>query len=291
MPNDSQEIELPLNKLLAEPAPVKSADSASLDLPPQSNQSNTLPRNTAEPASRYPITAEEELKALLAELQETNVQERARITREYVRIAEGIPGSSSATIALLNKTILFKIADLQHRLLAVQTVQVDSNLISEKLAEKIPTIETLQQIATTNSEATKTIQSDTALVVGEIRSAGHLLTNQMTQSRRAHTFFGLALALVYALALAVAAAWIINNTQRTAETRINEQITIGTKDALARLNSNSQFLKDLLNTGVGASETVDAAGHVVLQFHGRPGVTELSNPQWHDGILSVTIQH
>jgi hypothetical protein len=91
----------------------------------------------------------------------------------------------------------------------------------------------------------------------------------------------------------IGGAWFVWNDHRAVQKTIYQQVTLHTKDALERLQSeyikeHLGSLKAFVNTGVTVSVVRDSEGDTTLYFQGRPGVS-LFKPRYSSGKYAISV--
>ena len=146
-----------------------------------------------------------------------------------------------------------------------------------------------EHLALGDADKIKAASESNAKTAQAITSAASTISRRLAAIRRWDLLVIAGLGLLYF----IGGAWFVRNDHRAVQKTIYRQVTLHTKDALERLQSeyikeHLGSLKAFVNTGVTVSVVHDSEGDTTLYFQGRPGVS-LFKPRYSSGKYAISV--
>jgi hypothetical protein len=180
---------------------------------------------------------------------------------------------------------------------AVNTAYLDMRASTTQLCTQLTTLQNTvdsakavaEQRALADADKIKAASESNAKTAQAITSAASTISRRLAAIRRWDLLVIAGLGLLYF----IGGAWFVRNDHRTVQKTIYRQVTLHTKDALERLQSeyikeHLGSLKAFVNTGVTVSVVHDSEGDTTLYFQGRPGVS-LFKPRYSSGKYAISV--
>jgi hypothetical protein len=146
-----------------------------------------------------------------------------------------------------------------------------------------------EHLTLVDADKVKAAIENNAKTAQAITSAAITTSGRLAAIRRWDLLAIAGLGLLYFLG----GAWFVWNDHRAVQNTIYQQVTLHTKDALERLQSeyikeHLDTLKAFVNTGITVSVVRDSEGDTTLYFQGRPGVS-LFKPRYSSGKYAISV--
>jgi len=180
---------------------------------------------------------------------------------------------------------------------AVNTAYLDMRASTTQLCTQLTTLQNTVDSAKAVAEHLALADADNnkAASEGNAKTAQAITSDASTTSRRLAAIGRWDLLVIAGLGLLylIGGTWFVWNDHRAVQKTIYQQVTLHTKDALERLQSeyikeHLGSLKAFVNTGVTVSVVRDSEGDTTLYFQGRPGVS-LFKPRYSSGKYAISV--
>jgi hypothetical protein len=176
-------------------------------------------------------------------------------------------------------------------------VEIDRGLATSQAANtacadiRAATTQLCTQLTTLQNtvDSAKAVAEHLALADADKIKAASTISRRLAAIRRWDLLVIAGLGLLYF----IGGAWFVWNDHRAVQNTIYQQVTLHTKDALERLQSeyikeHLGSLKAFVNTGVTVSVVRNSEGDTTLYFQGRPGVS-LFKPRYSSGKYAISV--